>query len=383
MTPPDDEHTDGPDHDLYDETPPRSIFAATWFRALLVLIVLGVVGAVAVPYILDAMNPPPKSVASRPPPAPSLTAAPRPAAPPASAVPTPAAPPPPMDRADKPDKPDKPVPADKTPIEKPAPATPRKPAAGDRTAKAAAPEKPAPEKPVMIEKPVVEKPVADKPAASAAPEPKPKAVPKRAATRGAAAGAPKGSASGEWWVQVGAFRDHDTAKKLAAKLREQGYKIEESTHAAGESPAKPVAAAEKPAPAAAAPAPAGADQYDVFVSGLSAAELNRRLAAKGLAAEPSGGGAVIKPSLPLRDAVALSKDLAIDGFKVQVKRSGSAAPEPAPRTASDRPAEPAAGGGETLFRVRVGAFADRATATTTLRELEGKGYKGYVARGGP
>ena len=67
MTPPDD---DRPERDLYDETP-RSIFAATWFRALLVLIVLAVVGAVAVPYILDAMNPPVKSVASRPTPPPT------------------------------------------------------------------------------------------------------------------------------------------------------------------------------------------------------------------------------------------------------------------------------------------------------------------------
>src|SRR5256885_15641540 len=67
MTPPADDRHD----DLYDETPPRSIFAATWFRALLVLIVLAVVGAVAVPYILDAMNPPAKSVASRPTPTPT------------------------------------------------------------------------------------------------------------------------------------------------------------------------------------------------------------------------------------------------------------------------------------------------------------------------
>src|SRR5439155_11516673 len=88
------------------------------------------------------------------------------------------------------------------------------------------------------------------------------------------------------------------------------------------------AAADKLAPAASAANPAGADQYDVFVSGLSAAELNERLAAKGLAAEPAGSGAVIKPSLPLRDAVALSKDLAVEGLKVQVRRAGGGPPPP-------------------------------------------------------
>jgi len=183
-------------------------------------------------------------------------------------------------------------------------------------------------------------------------------------------------------VQVGAFRDESTAKKVVAKLREQNYKVEESVRG-GSASATKSAAADKSAPAASAPSPAGTDQYDVFVSGLSAAELSERLAAKGLAAEPAGSGAVIKPSLPLRDAVALSKDLAVDGFKVQVRRAGGAAPAPSPRATPARPAEPAASGGDTLYRVRVGAFPDRATAMTTLKELEAKGYKPFIARGGP
>jgi hypothetical protein len=33
--------------------------------------------------------------------------------------------------------------------------------------------------------------------------------------------------------------------------------------------------------------------------------------------------------------------------------------------------------------VRVGAFPDRATAVSTLKELEAKGYKPFIARGGP
>ena len=387
MTPPaDDRH-----NDLYDETPPRSIFAATWFRALLVLIVIGVIGAVAVPYILDAMNPPAKpSVASR-----STST---PTAPPAAVTPSPAAPasPPtsalstPSDRTDTTGQPDR------APADRPAtamPATPRKPFAADKT--------PTAEKPATSEKmtsapstasdKAAEKPAEKKDARVAAArsdakpgaEPKAATATKRAATSSAStASASRGGAAGAWWVQVGAFRDESTAKKVAAKLREQNYKVEESVHGVRESAARS-AAVDKSAPAASAPNPAGADLYDVFVSGLSAAELNTRLSAKGLAAEPSGSSAVIRPSLPLRDAVALSKDLAVEGFKVQVRRAAgtAAAPQPAPRAVARRPAPSATG--ETLYRVRVGAFPDRATAVSTLKELEAKGYKPFIARGGP
>ena len=387
MTPPADDRHD----DRYDEMPPRSIFAATWFRALLVLIVLGVIGAVAVPYILDAMNPPAKpSVASR--------STPTPTSPPAAVTPSPSAPasPPtsalstPSDRA-----PDTTVPPDRAPADRPAtamPATPRKPFAADKT--------PTAEKPATSEKmtgapstasdKAAGKPAEKKDARVAAAtsdakpaEPKSATATKRAATSSAStASAPKGGAAGAWWVQVGAFRDESTAKKVAARLREQNYKVEESVRGSGESAARS-AAVDKSAPAASASNPAGADLYDVFVSGLSAAELNTRLTAKGLAAEPSGSGAVIKPSLPLRDAVALSKDLAVEGFKVQVRRAAgtAAAAQPAPRAVARRPAPSA--GGETLYRVRVGAFPDRATAVSTLKELEAKGYKPFIARGGP
>jgi len=389
MTPPADDRHD----DLYDETPPRSIFAATWFRALLVLIVIGVIGAVAVPYILDAMNPPAKpSVASR-----SMST---PTAPPAAVTPSPSAPASPStsalatpsDRA-----PDTTAQPDRAPADRPAtamPATPRKPFAADKT--------PTAEKPATSEKmtgaspPTASDKAAEKPAekkdarvavassdAKPGAEPKSATATKRAATSSAStASAPRGGAAGAWWVQVGAFRDESTAKKVAAKLREQNYKVEESVRGVRESAARS-AAVDKSAPAASAPNPAGADLYDVFVSGLSAAELNTRLSTKGLAAEPSGSGAVIKPSLPLRDAVALSKDLAVEGFKVQVRRAAgtAAAPQPAPRAAARRPAPSVTG--EMLYRVRVGAFPDRATAVSTLKELEAKGYKPFIARGGP
>src|SRR5438552_10940862 len=44
---------DEPEAETYDEDGPRSIFAALWFRALLAVLVLGVLAAVVVPYVLD------------------------------------------------------------------------------------------------------------------------------------------------------------------------------------------------------------------------------------------------------------------------------------------------------------------------------------------
>ena len=43
------------DHDMddRDDESPRSIFSALWFRVLLAVLVLGVLAAVAVPYVLD------------------------------------------------------------------------------------------------------------------------------------------------------------------------------------------------------------------------------------------------------------------------------------------------------------------------------------------
>jgi hypothetical protein len=111
---------------------------------------------------------------------------------------------------------------------------------------------------------------------------------------------------------------------------------------------------------------------------MSVEELNRRLAGKGLAAATSGDGVVVKPSLPLRDAVALSKDLAVEGFKVQVRRSGASGSVPAVVSA---PTPVPSEDGQALHRVRVGAFQDRAAAVAAARELESKGFKPYIARG--
>ena len=187
---------------------------------------------------------------------------------------------------------------------------------------------------------------------------------------------------GEYFVQVGAFKDQETAKRVAATLRAQDYPVTESVKRVGGG-----AVADVPRPAPRAPAPAASamdrsDRYDVIVTGGSTADINAKLVAKGLAAEPAGDGVRIRPSLPLRDAVALSKDLNNEGFKVQVRRGGGASSA----AAAPAPVRPSAvtdgdGGGETLYRVRVGGYTDRATALSVLRALQGKGYQPFIAKG--
>jgi len=316
------------DDEHFEDEGRHSIFSALWFRAILVVVILGVVAAVAVPYILEMAN--------QPPPKPMIVTKPEPARSPPSASTPPTmapsiAPAPPV--AEKPPVPEKPAIAEKPP----APMTP------------AAPEKPA----AATKKPDM--------SASVSPSAKEPAAPRSSAA--APSGAPT---SGAYFVQVGAFKSPDLAKKLAARLRESKYSVEETS--TSNAPASRAAAAPPSAGAS------GSDKYDVYVTGGAPAEINAKLSPKGFTSEPASGGVVVKPSLPLRDAVALSKDLAVDGLKVQVRRAaGAPSSAPAPRVAPS---------GDTVYRVRVGPFDDRTAAVSTLRELEQRGYTPFIARGG-
>jgi len=342
--PRDDEYDD----ERFEDEGRRSIFSALWFRAILVVIVLGVVAAVAVPYVLELANQPaPKTTALGKPETP-----PAPIAPPTATTPPPS--PPTPEKSPAPEKPsamDKPAtsenPTPMTPADKSVTSTPKK-SEGSKSGvggrSSAAKEQDAKEQP--------------------APAPR--------VARAPAAPSPSGPSSG-YFVQVGAFKNPDTAKKLATRLRGQNYNVEESSAAVADG-AKPA----RPAPSVPPASGAASDRYDVYVSGSAPADINAKLTSKGLSAEPSAGGVVVKPSLPLRDAVALSKDLAVDGLKVQVRRAaGGPAPAPAPA-----PSAPAATGDGMLYRVRVGPFDDKTSATSTLRELEQKGYSPFIARGG-
>jgi cell division septation protein DedD len=207
-------------------------------------------------------------------------------------------------------------------------------------------------------KPEPTKPEKAKPTESAKSEPKTAA---KAPTKSTSVPA-RPAAGGELWVQVGAFRDAATAKKVADGLKAKGFDVAQSTLTRGGG-ASAAAGTEN--------MPSGpADKYDVVVAG-AAADISRKLSDKGLSAETVRDGAVVRPSLPLRDAVTLSNDLRGEGFAVSVRRvaTGGAAPAPV------------ASGGETLHRVRVGAFADRTAANAAIEKLRALGYTPFVARG--
>jgi cell division septation protein DedD len=259
----------------------------------------------------------------------------------------------------------------------PAPATVTPAPAPATAAPAKAKEPPAPAKSPVVAQAPKEEPPAKEPAAKAPPARRERPAPAPAKTAPARTKAAEG---GDYFVQVGAFTDPEKAKRVAAQLRAQNYPVEESVKRSGGGAAEP---APRPAPrSTTAPPAAGADRYDVIVTGGSAADLNARLAAKGLAAEPAGEGVRIRPSLPLRDAVALSKDLSADGFKVQVRRStGGAAPSGEPSAAPGPSGGRTTDAGQALYRVRVGGYPDRATAMGVLKELQGKGFQPFIARG--
>lgn len=335
----DDQLADSPDET--DEEPSRSLFRARWFRVVLVVLGVAAIAAVALPYVVDYVSPPrkPPAVAKS---APAPVTTPQPAPPPVTPAPatTPAPAPvsPPSQSA-------------QTATPRPAPGAPAAPEQ-KKSAPVTTTEKSTPSE-------------SEAPAKAAKPPRSAKAIAKASE-----------SSAGAYWVQVGAFRDPEAAKRLAASLRQQSFNVSESMTNVG------APAAASTAPSKATPPPAASssiDRYDVYVTGSSPADLSAKLGAKGLSVESSGDSVVVRPSLPLRDAVALSKDLATEGLKVQVKRARGANAPSAAAPAITTPAP--ATNPESLHRVRVGAFADRAAAEAAVRELEAKGFKPFIARG--
>jgi cell division septation protein DedD len=340
---------DEPEMEEYEDDGPRSIFAALWFRALLAVLILGVLAAIAVPYVLDfatrsaSDSSGAKRTASAPPPA---------AVPPAATPPTarPAAPPPPTASTPAP-APGLPAAAPQATAPTPTAVTPPAPPSTPPKASTSAPATVQPSRVTATFPPT-------KSVAKNVDAPKEAARTPSASKPAAAKAASGATAGGAYWVQVGAFKDPETAKRVAARLREQGFPAEQS-------------ATSGKGGAAAAPAESAGDRYSVIVSGGSPGDVDAKLAAKGMTSEATPGGAVVQPSLRLRDAVALSRELADAGLTVQVRRQGGPAPSaPAPARTS-----------ETWHRVRVGGFPDRATAMASLKKLEEKGYKPFIATG--
>ena len=293
MSPERDDYEDEEEYE--EEEEPQSIFAATWFRALLIVIILAVVGVLALPYALDWFKAAPKPAVS------IVKPVPTPSPKPPGAAPQPPAPQPPAPAA--------PAPAPKIAEPPPKPAPP--PAAP------AAPPTPAPA-PKFAEKPA---------------EPAPKPAVSAPAT------AP---AKGDYWVQVGAFSRAKNAASLAAKLTAEKYSVQRATvKRAG----------------------AGDGGNEIFAAGVTQRDLYDKVKSKGLRADAVKGGSVVRPPLPLRDAVALSKELADAGMDVKIRRVG---PEKG-----------------TFYLVRVGGFADRKEAEAAKADLQGKGIPGFIVKGPP
>jgi cell division protein FtsN len=372
-----------------EEEPRRSILAATWFRLLIVVVVVGAITAVSVPYLMDSMrvsSPPlpivapsePPAIVTNAPPAPPATSPATPSSSPmnqtkspdaattASAVTSPpavttASPPAPSAPVSSPDRATTGAASRSAPPHAPAPTAPAPPAA------------PAKPKPALTPEGSPPATTSEKVARRDVPMPPANAREITTSTERA------GDERGDFWVQVGAFRDPETAKQVAARLRENSFSVDESSLAlsprAASTPVPSSVAARDPAPSTGA----GTDLYRVVVTDASAGDLASKVSARGFTAEASPEGAVIRPTLPLRDAVAISQQLAADGFKVQVKRSRPADGKPGP---PPRPAPaPSVAQADTLHRVRVGAFADRASAVAALRKLQALGYTPFIARG--
>ena len=329
----------GGDRDLeaWEDERPRSLLRTTWSRVLVIVLVIAAVAVLAIPYVIDMTSAPrqaARELSTAPKPAPS------PSAPEPSTAPAPTAAATAASSATTP-PPTMPSPAIDRATERPKPS-----AATPEPARIAAP-----------------KPDPTRSAARAAKRDSMKRDLQRAAAREPVAATRESGAAvaagGERWVQVGAFRDRTAAQRLAATLKEKGFAVAES-------------ATTPPGPIAQAPAAGSSavDRYDVVVTGGAAPDLVQKLNAKGLSAERSGDGATVRPSLTLRDAVSLSNDLRAEGFKVSVRRVPRA-PAAAPLPAT----------GETLYRVRVGAFPDRTAALDAVEKLQRLGYKPFVAQG--
>lgn len=287
------------DEEEYEEEEAgRSIFAAMWFRALLIVITLAVVGVLALPYVLDWLGPSTK---------------------PTVPIVKPAQAPPPKPQPVAPQPPPSPPPAPAAPTAPPTPPAPK-------VAEQPAPPTPKPAVPAAPSTPPAPK-VAEKPTG---PAPKP------------AVSAPAAPSKGDYWVQVGAFSNPKNAARLASRLTGEKYSVQRATVTRGGG--------------------AGSGN-EIFVAGVSQRDVYDKVKAKGLRADAVKGGAVVRPPMPLRDAVALSKELADAGMDVKIRRVG--------------------GEKGTVHVVRVGGFPDRKEAEAAKAELDGKGIPGFVVKGPP
>ena len=362
------ERDDYRDEDDREEFASRSIFSAGWFRAVLVLTVLAIVVVISLPYLLNWFEPstPARVAKSAEPLKPGAPSPPAVAPAPAPAPAAPIAAPPEAKPAPKatiaPSA--APAPAPKAVAEKaipPASAEPARKAAPEK-----GPAKPAAEK-AVTKAPAEKAPVriaTERPSAKAAETAPAKSVDKPSAptrvvakadatSRPPAVASAKSSteaASGNYWIQLGAFKEQKNADSLAKTLRDAGFPIQVTPirwGGGGESKG-------------------AAQQHELFVTETSVDKVNAALKGRGTA-QPVSGGVAVKPAFSLQDAMTVSKRLTDEGLKVVIRPAGGLA------TASQ--------GQGTLHAVRAGGYSSRTSALAARDELAAKGHQGFLAEG--
>ena len=357
------ERDDYRDEDDREEFASRSIFSAGWFRAVLVLTVLAIVVVISLPYLLNWFEPSTPARVAKPaeplkpgaPSAPAVVPAPAPTPVAPIAAPPEVKPAPPVTA--------KPAPAPKV-AEKAIPPASSGPARNAVPEKA--PAKPAPEKTVTKApaekapaKIATERPptkaaetapakTADKPAAPTRVVAKADA-PSRPTT--VASAKPSADAtSGNFWIQLGAFKEQKNADALAKTLRDAGFPVQVTPIRSGGGGESKVVA----------------QQHELFVTETSVDKVNAALKGRGTA-QPVSGGVAVKPALSLQDAMTVSKRLTDEGLKVVIRPAGGLA-------------APSQGQG-TLHAVRAGGYSNRTSALAARDELAAKGHPGFLAEG--
>jgi cell division septation protein DedD len=391
------ERDDYRDEDEQDEYMPRSIFAAGWFRAALVLTVLAIVVVISLPYLLNWFEPAPPPRVARQADAPAavaptplapaavpVPAEPRPAAPgPKAAVVSPAAPkaveksaPRPAEtavapapaRTAEPDRsaskaaerrvPEKTtVKAAEAPPAKVAERSDKGPAKTMHAPATKAPETPArvaksdgPAKLQAAVKAETPAPVKAQTVAVAKTDAAIKTEP-AALSKTAAVAAAKSTSSGNYWIQLGAFKDRQNADVLAKAVRGDGFAVHVTPISKG----------------AAETNGAAAQQHELFVTDARVEKVNAALKGRGTG-QPAAGGIAVRPAFSLQEAMSVSKRLTDEGLKVVIRPASG-------------PGAPTAASPATLYAVRAGGYADRSSAVAARDELAGKGHRGFLAEG--
>lgn len=334
----------------------RSLLAAGWLRALLVLGALAVVLVITVPYILQwfetgtterpALTDAPVARSVPIPPTQTETAPAPPSAPAATTTPAPAVMEPPTGKAAGPAKDTtaaKELPAAKDkPAPKELPAAKEKPASKESPkVVAAAPRTEPPAKPATAPGSAAKDMTASKPTAKAP------TTTARAAVVPSAEPAKSRNGAGSYWVQVGLFENAGNADRLAQELRAEHFSVQVAQVTRG----------------GAEPA---VSRHEVLVTGSSVDAVTAALKGSGTA-QAGAGGVVVRPALDLKDAVTLSRRLASEGLEVRIRRAASAP----------------ASGGATIHLVRVGSYGTPAEAQAGKKQLAAKGISGFVTQGAP